>query len=86
MTPSLEGWPIKATEAPSPDEVGLALLDTNPVFQSHREEWLKNVNKFDVMSVSEKSPVGYRLEVDVQYPDELHKLQNTSSRKTCCFW
>ena len=34
MTPSLEGWPTKAKEAPSPDEVGLALLDTNPVFQS----------------------------------------------------
>ena len=34
MTPSLEGWPIKAKEAPSPDEVRLAPLNTNPVFQS----------------------------------------------------
>ena len=33
MTPSLEGWPTKAKEAPYPDEVRLALLDTNPVFQ-----------------------------------------------------
>ena len=34
MTPSLEGWPTKAKEAPSPHEIRLALLDTNPVFQS----------------------------------------------------
>ena len=33
MTPSLEGWPTKAKEAPSPHEVRLAPLDTNPVFQ-----------------------------------------------------
>ena len=31
MTPSLEGWPIKAKEAP-PDEVQLTPLDTNPEF------------------------------------------------------
>ena len=34
MTPSLEGWPTKAKETPSPHEVRLALLDTNPVYQS----------------------------------------------------
>ena len=34
MTPSLEGWPTKDKEATSPHEVRLALLDTNPVFQS----------------------------------------------------
>ena len=34
MTPSLEWLPTKAKEAPSPHEVRLALLDTNPVFQS----------------------------------------------------
>ena len=34
MTPSLEGWPTKAKEAPSPQEVRLAPLDNNPVFQS----------------------------------------------------
>ena len=33
MTPSLEGWPTKAKEAPSPHEVRLALLDADPVFQ-----------------------------------------------------
>ena len=30
MTPSLEGWPTKAKEAPSPCEVRPALLNTNP--------------------------------------------------------
>ena len=34
MTPSLEGRPTKAKETPSPHEVRLAPLDTNPVFQS----------------------------------------------------
>ena len=37
---------------------------------------LKNVNGFDVMSVSEKSLIEYFLEVDLKYPDELHELHN----------
>ena len=37
---------------------------------------LKNVDGFDVMSVSEKCPIGYFLEVDFEYPDELHELHN----------
>ena len=37
MIPSLEGWPTKAKEVPSPHVVRLAPLDTNPVFQSLRE-------------------------------------------------
>ena len=39
-------------------------------------KWLKNIDKFDVMSISEKSPIGYFLEVDFEYPDELHELRN----------
>ena len=39
-------------------------------------KWLKNVDKFDVMSINEKSPIGYFLEVDLEYPDELHELHN----------
>ena len=35
-------------------------------------KWLKNVDKFDVMSLNEKGPIGYLLEVDLEYPDELH--------------
>ena len=39
-------------------------------------EWLKNVDGFDVNSISEKSEIGYFLEVDLEYPDELHELHN----------
>ena len=41
-----------------------------------RFKWLKNIDKFDIMSVSDKSQVGYFLEVDLEYPEELHKLHN----------
>ena len=34
VIPSLEGWPTKAKEAPSPHEVRLAPLDNNPVFEN----------------------------------------------------
>ena len=37
---------------------------------------LKNVNKFNVNSISKKSSIGYTLEVDLKYPDELHTLHN----------
>ena len=39
-------------------------------------KWLKNVDGFDLILVSEKSPIGYFLEVDLKYPDELHELHN----------
>ena len=39
-------------------------------------EWLENLDKFDVMSINEKSDTGYFLEVDLEYPDELHELHN----------
>ena len=34
-------------------------------------KWLKNVDRFDVNSISEKSPKRYFLEADLEYPDEL---------------
>ena len=37
-------------------------------------EWLKNIDEFDVMSINKKSEIGYFLEVDIEYPDELHEL------------
>ena len=37
-------------------------------------KWLKNVDEFDVMSISEKSLTGYLLEVDLGYSDELHYI------------
>ena len=42
-------------------------------------KWLKNVDGFDVNSVSEKSPIGYFLDVDLEYPDKLHELHNDYS-------
>ena len=39
-------------------------------------KWLKIVDRFDVNSISEKSPIGHFLEVDLEYPDELHVLHN----------
>ena len=41
-----------------------------------RFKWLKNIDKFDIMSISDKSPIGYFLEVDLEYPEELHELHN----------
>ena len=38
--------------------------------------WVKNVDGFDVMSINEKSDTGYLLEVNLDYPDELHELHN----------
>ena len=37
---------------------------------------VENVDGTDVMSVSEKSPIGYFFEVDLECPDELHELHN----------
>ena len=37
-------------------------------------KWLKNVDNFDVNSISGNTPMGYILEVDLEYPDELHVL------------
>ena len=39
-------------------------------------KWLKNVDGFDVNSISEKSPIGYILEVGPEYSNELHALHN----------
>ena len=38
--------------------------------------WLKNVDEFDVMSISKKRLIGCLLEVDLKCPDELHELHN----------
>ena len=39
-------------------------------------EWLENIDEFDVNSINEKSEIGYFLEVDLKYPNELHELHN----------
>ena len=40
------------------------------------------------MSISEKSLIGYLLEVELKYPNKLHELHNDypiTPEKTCCF-
>ena len=39
-------------------------------------EWLENIDEFNVITINEKSDIGYILEVDLEYPDELHELHN----------
>ena len=39
-------------------------------------EWLKNVDGFGVISISEKSAIGYYFEVNFEYLDKLHELHN----------
>ena len=61
----------------------MTYLDMNNLYGRAMSEYLpyggfkclKNIDGFDVNSVSEKSPIGYFLEVDFKYPDELHELQ-----------
>ena len=62
----------------------IAYLDMNNLYGWAMSEylpyggykWLKNVNGFDVMSISEKSPIEYIIKVDLKYPEELHALHN----------
>ena len=68
---------------PKKSSTFISYLDMNHLYGSTMSEylpwgrfkWLKNVDKFDVMSINKKGPIGYFLEVDLEYPDELHKLQ-----------
>ena len=41
-----------------------------------RFKWLKNVDNFDVNSVSKKSPIEYIFKFDLEYPDKLHVLHS----------
>ncbi|KAE9543657.1 hypothetical protein AGLY_002053, partial [Aphis glycines] len=39
-------------------------------------KWVNNLNNFDVMGISDESPKGYILEVDLSYSKELHDLHS----------
>ena len=45
---------------------------------------VKNVDGFDVNSINEKSPIGYLLEADLEYPGKLHELHNDYPLLICC--
>ena len=39
-------------------------------------KWLQNIDNSELNSVSENNSTGYILEVDLEYPEELHLLHN----------
>ena len=39
-------------------------------------KWLKNGDEFDIALIGKKNRIGYILEDDLEYPDELHELHN----------
>ena len=41
-------------------------------------KWLNHgeIDVFDANLIEENSPIGYILEVDLEYPDEVHELHN----------
>ena len=69
---------------PEKQSTSISYLDMNKIFGSaiseslpyKRFKWLKIVDELDVMPVNEKSPIGYLLEVDLEYTDKLHELHN----------
>ena len=62
----------------------ISYIDMNNLYGSamseylpHEEfKWLKKVDEFNVMSINEKRPIEYLLEVDLEYSDKLHELHN----------
>ena len=62
----------------------ITYLDKNNLYGSsmseyllyEKFEWLENIDDLDVMSINEKSDIGYIFEVDLEYPKELHELHN----------
>ena len=66
---------------PKKQSMFLSYLDMNNLYgwamseylPNEEFKWLKYVDEIDVMSISEKNPIGYLLEVDLEYPDKLHE-------------
>ena len=69
---------------PKKPSIFITYLDMNNLYYWAMSEylpyggfkWLKNVDEFDVMSITKKSPIWYFLEVALEYPNELHELYN----------
>ena len=51
-------------------------LDAKNLYGWAMSQHLPWTNRFDVNSVGQNSLIGYILEVDLEYPDELHQLHN----------
>ena len=39
-------------------------------------EWLENIDEFNMITINQKSDIGYTREVDLEYPKKLHELHN----------
>ena len=73
----------------SEESIYIVYLDANSLYgwgmsqylPYGESKWLnqKEIDKFDVNSISENSSNGYILEVDLEYPDKLHELHNDYS-------
>ena len=69
---------------PKKQSIFISYLDMNNLYGWARSEylpyggfkWLKNVDKFDVMSASEKNLIGCFLDVDLGYSNKLQELHN----------
>ena len=68
-------------EKPSPF---ITFLDKNNLYGWTMSEYLpyekferlENIDEFNVITINEKSDIGYILEVDLKHPKELHELHN----------
>ena len=68
------------------ESVFIVYLDTNNLYGRAMIQYLpyggfkwlskEEIDKFDLNSIDENSSIGYILEVDLEYPDELHDLHN----------
>ena len=69
---------------PTKDSKFIMYLDENNLYGRGMSQylpycefkWLKNIDKFDVTSVSENSSIDYVPKVNLEYPDELHYIHN----------
>ena len=69
---------------PTKDSKFIMYLDENNLFGWGMSQylpycefkWLKNIDKFDVTSVSENSSIDYVPKVNLEYPDKLHYIHN----------
>ena len=79
MIPSLEGWPTKVKEAPSPHKVRLTLLDTNPVFLCLRVERSKPEPYIELFQKKSRKDVRGGVE-DMELPGVLKNKNMEISR------
>ena len=81
--PSLEGLPAKAKEAPSPHEVRLATLDTNPAFQSLGGDFCF---AFVWSFIYEALKLSYNEFEDIWASQALLFLSESEKNSTCKYW